>query len=490
MPRTTQTICCLETKGLRYTEQTMETPVQTDFTPPAISAAPISTLALGSLLLMLFLAAIETTILSTAMPKILLSLGSPELYPWAFAAFLIASTIATPFYGKFADAVGIRKCMFVAAALFLGGAALCGSAQTMPQLVAFRAIQGLGASGLMGLTMIAFGVLFTPEERGAKQSLVSLVWGISSLLGPLLGGLIVTYSSWRWIFWFNVPLGLLACAVFYAKFPHQARSERPFQMDWVGSLLLFSGLLLFMLNFSINHPIVWVGYPVSALLLAAFAWQQRSSNSPLIPLRHFQRPTFAISVLLGFGASVTMFTALTYVPLYLQEVRHFSPTQAGFVLTPMMIAWPLMSTAAGLLMNRLRFRKLVVVGATLMALGFLCWALPDPGHPLWLIGLYSGLLGGGMGAIASVTIVAAQVSVPTHEVGAASGSINLFRNIGSTLGVNALGALQVRVMQQSNLPTSLQLVFQILLVISVVCVLVAVAMPALSPAQAARQAHS
>lgn len=449
---------------------------------------PVSRWALGSLLTMLFLAAIDTTILSTAMPRVITELSGSELYHWVFAAFMVASTVATPFYGKFADLIGIRRCMLVAVILFLLGSALCGASRSMPQLIAARALQGLGASGLIGLTMIAFGVLFPPEERGARQSLVSVVWGLSSLVGPLLGGVLVTLMSWHWIFWLNLPLGLLTTGVFYFSFPsHSAptTAHRPF--DWLGSLLLLLGLTLGMFSLAAGQLRFWPLGLGALLLLWGFALRQRQAPDPLISPHFFALPVVQTALALALFTNITMFTALTYVPLFIQEVMLRSPTEAGLVLTPMMLAWPLASAGAGLRVNQLGFRRLVLVGAALMLTGLSCWAWLDMSQqPLLLTAVYSALLGCGMGMITSMLIIAVQVAVRPGEIGSISAILNLSRNIGSSGGVSALGALQVLLANSWGTAGSLQSVFMLLWVLGILCLLLAFRMPAHTPVELAQ----
>lgn len=448
---------------------------------------PVSRWALGSLLTMLFLAAIDTTILSTAMPRVIAELGGAELYHWVFAAFMVASTVATPFYGKFADLLGIRRCMLVAVVLFLLGSAFCGASRSMPQLIAARALQGVGASGLIGLTMIAFGVLFPPHERGARQSLVSLVWGFSSLVGPLLGGLLVTLLNWPWIFWLNLPLGLLTTFIFFVSFPHHAPHHTSTSFDWLGSLLLLLGLSLGMFTLAAGQLKLWPLGCGALLLLGIFAVRQYQVPDPLIAPHFFNIPVIQTALTLAFLTNIAMFTALTYVPLFIQEVIQRSPTEAGMVLTPMMLAWPLASAGAGLRVNQLGFRRLVLVGAGLLLIGLSGWAWLDMRQqPLLLIGFYSALLGCGMGMITSMLIIAVQVVVPPREIGSISATLNLSRNIGSSGGVSALGALQVFLANSWGLAASLKMVFMLLWVLALCCLLLAFQMPAQTPVELAQ----
>lgn len=446
---------------------------------------PVSKWAIASLLLVLFLAAIETTVLTTAMPKIIPSLGGKELYHWVFVAFMISSTVVTPFYGKLADRLGVRTCMLFAVGVFLVGSALCGSAQNMPQLIAFRALQGIGAAGLTGLTMIAFGVLFSPEERGSKQALTSTVWGVSCLVGPSIGALLVTYGSWRWIFWLNVPLGLLGTWLFYQNYPaHEDVSEKvPF--DFKGGALMFPILLILMLCLSSYQLWTLAGYLVVAALLYLFLKHEKKVADPLVPLHFFQLKDFNLATLISFGSNITMFTALTYIPYYLQQVRLYTPLDSGYVLTPMIFCWPLCSAISGRLVNRLGFRTLIVCGCGLMSIGALFWSF-TPDVPLGVYAAFSCFLGAGMGMMNAMTIILIQVVVKPREIGAASSTLNLFRNIGSALGVNTLGALQVTLLAYLGLGASFQVVFQVILGVTLAYFLLAFLLPKTNPAELAQ----
>lgn len=448
---------------------------------------PLPVSALVGLLLTLFLASVEATVLSTAMPTIVKTLGGRELYPWAFSAFMLASTVTTPFYGKWADRLGVKPCILVAVAFFLGGSLLCSLAHNMMQLIAARLVQGAGSGGIIILTMIAFGQIFAPEVRGRMQSLISLVWGVASLTGPLMGGWIVTYWSWQWIFWINLPMGIISTSLFWRAFPSQVPHSEKVQIDWWGSLGLFVGLLSLMLALTVEHSLGKLGYGVAlatALLLKQH-WQR--IEHPLIPLVLFRVSLFRVTSGLGFGASLTMFAALTYVPLYVQEYLHHTPIEAGTVLTPMMLAWPLASTFAGFWLNRWGFRRLTVLGAIAMVLGYLSWSLFLYQAPLWLLSLLGALMGTGMGMITATTIVAVQVAVAPHQVGIASSTLSLFRNIGSAVGVSALGSLQWYTAKFMPLSDSIRVIFVVAFVVGLLCLWLSWHVPPQSPLQLSQQ---
>lgn len=455
---------------------------------------PVSRWALFSLLMMLFLAAIDTTILSTAMPRIVVLLGQPELYHWAFTAFMLTSTLALPFFGRMADQIGIRPCMLVAGSVFLAGSALCMAVNQMPLLILGRAIQGLGAAGLQGLPMIAFGVLFPPEERGSKQSLISMVWGFSSLAGPISGAWLVSYLSWRWIFGLNVVIGLIALTMFWFSFPHQDTRQASQGTDYLGALLLMLGLsgLILLTNQALpvleTIPALRIGGFVAVIgLMIAFLFRQKASSAPLIPLHPFVQPTYSASCLLGFTTNFVGFAALTYIPFYLQQVMGRNPEQSGLVFTPMMLAWPIASAVAGFGLNRMGFRQLCLIGCGLLLASMAAWSAIAAGTGLPGLVFWCICLGLGMGAVTAPLLIAAQTVVARHEIGVASATLVLLRNIGATLGVSLMGAIQVQTEPAVGAQASLLGVFGCLTLFSLCSLGGSLAMPNQPPAHIQRE---
>lgn len=446
--------------------------------------SPVSRWALGSLLLMLFLAAIDTTILSTAMPEIIRLLGQPELYHWCFTAFMLTSTLALPFFGRWADQFGIRPCMLAAGALFVLGSLVCLIAESMPILILGRALQGLGASGLQSLPMIAFGVLFSPAERGSKQSLISMVWGFSSLAGPTTGGLLVSHLSWHWIFGLNVALGLVALTMFWVSFPRREMQSTGHALDWISSLLLTMGLGGFLLLAGQQLPALQgVSWLAVLGILGLFVWRQTRYQHPLIPMHPFLNPTYRVACLLGFTTNLVGFGALTYVPLYLQQVLKQTPEASGLVMTPMMLAWPIASSVGGIKLNQLGFRKLMLLGGGLLVISMAAWALlaaglPVPGIIPWCI-----CLGLGMGAVTPPLLIAVQTVVDRFEIGVASSTLVLLRNIGATLGISLMGTLVIQTQSFMGIQNALALMFVVLTGFALLCWLAGWLMPNCPPAE-------
>lgn len=453
----------------------------------------VSPLALFSLLAMLFLAAIDTTILTTAMPLIVKKLGHPELYHWVFTAFMLASTLALPFYGKFADDIGIKRCMIVAGALFMLGSALCAAATNMPFLIIARTLQGLGAGGIQGLTMIAFGALFPPEERGAKQSLISMVWGFSSLAGPVSGGYLVQQLSWRWIFGLTVLIGVVALGIFILRFPQTEAPPAQVRkaIDVPSMALLMTGLSSFILLSGVHEVSAQLlGYGGVGILLGFFIRRQRKIQAPLIPLDLFRLPLYRLSCLLGFTAFFVGFAALTYIPMYLQNVQGFTPDEAGFYMTPMMLAWPTASAAAGFLLNRLGLRWPVLTGTTLCLLGMVGWcgmALDVLAQTASALLGWSLVFGFGMGCMTSSLMVTAQTIVEHKQLGVASSTLILIRNIGTTLGISLMGNLQALTTPTLGLSHAMALVFGVLTYLTASNWVSATQMPNMPPAQLSQQ---
>lgn len=448
-----------------------------------MSQHSVSRPALISLLLMLFLAAIDTTILSTAMPRIVTLLGFPHLYHWAFTAFMLTSTLALPFYGKMADQIGIRRSIIFAGMIFVLGSLICLVTPHMYGLIFGRAVQGLGASGLQSVTLIAFGMLFPAEERGARQSLISIVWGFSSLAGPISGGFLVSYFSWRWIFGLNVLLGLIALTIFWISFPPQTK-KAPQKVDFVSAGLLMLGLSGFiLLSGEHNTTFSTVAYVLVAGLLAAFIFRQQHTALPLIPLHHFRIPTYQLACLLGFLTFFMGFSALTYIPFYLQNVLQISPGKAGLMMTPMMVTWPLASALTGLNLNRLGFQRTAIFGCSNIVIGMLAWLLMALGQPLPWPAIWCVFLGLGMGCLTPTLIVLVQTVVPHHEIGVSSSTLVLLRNIGSTLGISLMGSIQAQTQEIIGIQSSLALIFGFLLLFSLLNLLSSLGMPNLKPSE-------
>ncbi|MFC5830895.1 MDR family MFS transporter [Nonomuraea insulae] len=403
---------------------------------------------MGSLILTMFLAAIDQTVVATAMPTIVGELHGLESLSWLVTAFALASGIATPLFGKLSDMYGRRNLYLSAIVLFVIGSALCGLAQSMGQLIAFRAFQGIGAGGLMVLTMTIAADLATPRQRAKFQGLFGAVFGVASIAGPLIGGYLTQHISWRWIFYINLPLGAIALAVAFAvlKLP---RRTSPHRVDWLGAALI-AGLLTCLTLFASwggtvyawTSPVV-LGLGAGAVLLAVlFVLVERVAAEPVLPLRLFRDASFTIPVLGVVLLATTMLGGATFLPMFLQLAGGASAADSGLLLLPLMAGMIVASTLGGQVVTRLgSYKWLMVAGAVVSgAAGFL-FATMDLGTSGFLSGTYMALLGLGMGVIGQNLVLAVQTTTPDSDRGAATSAVTFARGVGGAVGVAVLGGV-------------------------------------------------
>jgi EmrB/QacA subfamily drug resistance transporter len=399
-------------------------------------------------MLSIFLAAMESTVVSTAMPRVVASLGGIEMYSWVFSGFLLTSTVTMPVWGRLSDLLG-RRCVFLGGlTLFLAGSALSGLAQSMAQLIAFRMLQGLGAGSLMTIGMTIIGELFRLERRAKMQGYISGVWGVASLCGPLIGGLLTDHASWRWVFYINLPFGAVAMALIAAGLRDQAPAEPRPVIDFAG-LGLFtagvSGLLLGVLE--AGRVARWTGADVVVPLaiavaaLATFVAVERRVAEPIIPLRLFGvRMVLAASVT-GFLAGMAMFGAISFVPLFLQSVSGMSATAAGVVLIPFVLGWVAMSIVSARLVLRIGYRTVVAAGMVCLTLAFLLLSRWSESLTQG-IAMRDALLGGvGMGLTMVPMLIAVQSAVARADLGAATSLLQFFRTLGGAIGLSVMGTV-------------------------------------------------
>ncbi|WNG58324.1 MFS transporter [Archangium gephyra] len=410
---------------------------------------PLTTVALA---LSLFMAALEMTVVSTAMPTVVGELGGLQSYAWVFTAYMLASTVTVPIYGKLADLYGRKPVLLFGIGLFLVGSVLSGLATSMNMLIAFRTLQGLGAGSMQPVALTIVGDLYTLEQRAKVQGVFSGVWGLAGLVGPLTGGLIVKYLTWHWVFFINVPVGLGAFALLVFFF-HEQVQHKPQKLDYAGAVLLSAGvvaLLFGVQGIGRNLPELLLG----AVLLAAFVWVERRVAEPVIPMTIFKNPAITISAVAGGLFSAAMFGATTYVPLYVQGVLGGSPTLAGGMITPMIVGWPVASLFAGRLLLKTGFRPLIVGGLGLSVIGTGAMALLlKPESSLLIPELAMALFGIGLGFTATSLLIAVQTSVGWELRGVATASHMFFRTIGGALGVGLMGGVVVsQLMKDPSVP--------------------------------------
>jgi EmrB/QacA subfamily drug resistance transporter len=402
----------------------------------------------SGLLLVMLLASLDSTIVATALPTIVGELGGVGRLAWVVTAYLLAQTVVTPLYGKLGDLYGRKRVLQSAVVIFLVGSALCGQARSLEALIAFRALQGLGGGGLMVSSMAAVGDVIPPRERGRYQGIFGAVFGLSSVAGPLIGGFFTTNLTWRWIFYINLPLGIVAMVVLAATLPANPERRRH-RIDYLGAATLagaLSGIILLTDLGGSTWP--WaspqiVGMAVaSALFLALFLWIETRAAEPVLPLRLFRNRIFSVSSAVGVVVGFAMFGSITFLPLFLQTVKGASPTGSGLQLLPVMGGMLVTSIASGQLISRWgRYRLFPILGTAVMSVGLFLLARMRTDTSLVTASLYMLIVGMGLGMVMQVLVLAVQNSVDYEDLGVATSGATLFRSIGGSLGTAVLGAI-------------------------------------------------
>jgi EmrB/QacA subfamily drug resistance transporter len=416
--------------------------------PPAAAEPPRIKLIFGALMLVLLLASLDQTIVSTALPTIVGDLGGVSKLSWVVTAYLLASTVSGPLYGKLGDLYGRKLVLQTAIVIFLAGSVLCGVAQNMTELIGFRALQGLGGGGLMVVTLAVVGDIIPPRERGRYQGYFGAVFGVSTVVGPLLGGFFVDNLSWRWIFFVNLPIGLIALGVIATAF-HARSDQVKHKIDYLGAATLAGGLASIVLYTSLGGTTYAWGDPLMVALLCAgivlvvaFIFAERRAAEPILPLVLFRNRIFAVTSAVGFTVGFALFGAVTYLPLYLQNVRGHSPTISGLLMTPLMAGVLITSIISGQLISRYgRYKPFPIAGTALMSVGMLLLAQLDVDTPALLSSAYMLVLGLGLGMVMQVLVLAAQNAVSYEYLGVATSGSTLFRSIGGAIGVSIFGAI-------------------------------------------------
>lgn len=404
--------------------------------------------SMATLLLGMLLAALDQTIVATALPTIVSDLGGLNHLSWVVTAYLLAATAATPLWGKLGDQYGRKRLYQGAIVLFLIGSALCGLARSMPELIAFRAVQGLGGGGLMVLSMAIVGDLVPPRERGRYQGLFGAVFGTSSVLGPLLGGLFVDHVGWRWVFYVNLPLGALALLVIAAVLHLPVHSTRH-SLDLPGIVLVVGLAVCLVLMASLGGTTwAWGSWQIgalavlAALFLVGFVRAERRATEPVLPLRLFALRTFTLCAAIGFIVGFAMFGALTYLPIFLQIVRGVSPTLSGVYLLPMVAGTLVASTLSGLLVTRTgRWKVFPVLGTGVTTIGLLLLHQLDQDSGSAETSGYLVVFGLGLGMVIQILVLAVQNAVGYADLGVATSGVSFFRSIGAAFGVAVLGTI-------------------------------------------------
>ena len=403
---------------------------------------------IGGLMLVMLLAALDQTIVSTALPTIVGELGGLNHLSWVVTAYLLAVTVGTPLYGKLGDMYGRRRVIQGALVIFLIGSVLCGQANGMTELIIFRAIQGIGGGGLMVSAQAGIGDVVSPRERGKFMGLFGAVFGIASIGGPLIGGFLTTNLSWRWIFYVNVPLGLIALAVLSLTFP-SVRSEAKRTIDYLGTGLLAVGLSSIVLLTTLggttydwlSAEIVGLGV-IGVAAILAFARVEQRAAEPILPPHLFRNRVFVVTSALGFVVGFALFGSLTYLPLFQQVVRGLSPTESGLQMLPLMGGLLIASIGSGQIISRRgKYRIFPIFGTAIACFGLFLLSNIDSSISPGTMALYMAILGFGLGLVMQVLVLAVQNAVSYGELGVATSGATLFRSIGGSMGTAILGAI-------------------------------------------------
>ena len=394
----------------------------------------------------MFIAALEATVVGTAMPTVIASLGGLNHYSWVFSAYLVTSTVTVPVWGKLSDLYGRRLLYQIGIGIFLLGTLLSGFSTSMTELIIFRAIQGLGAGALVPLGMTIIGDIFTVVERAKMQAYFSGVWGLSSIIGPVVGGFVTDQLSWRWVFWINLPIGVIAAVIIGTALKEPKLTRKP-KIDFAGAGLLMIAISLLMLamveggDTSLLSPQTLMLLAVSAVLLGLFGWVEKRASDPIIPFELFRNRTIAIAVAAGFLAGIAMFGAISFIPLFAQGALGFTATEAGSLLTPLMLTWVTMSVVGGRLMIKIGYRGITIFGFCVLTVGFIMLAMFERTTPVIWLYVDLMLIGAGLGLTMLTLLIAVQTAAERSKLGVAT-SLNQFsRSIGGALGVAIMGAV-------------------------------------------------
>ncbi|WP_248278377.1 MDR family MFS transporter [Bacillus sp. DNRA2] len=403
-----------------------------------------------AMLVAILLVAIDVTVVSTAMPQIVSDLSGLKLISWVFAIYTLTTSVTTPIYGKLADLFGRKKVFIFGVILFVLGSMLSGAAQTMTQLIWFRAFQGIGAGAVMPLTFTIIGDLYPGEQRAKMQGVFSSVWGIAGLLGPLVGGFFVDQISWRWIFYINLPVGIVSLLLITIFFHETVELTKGRKIDYLGAITFTIGistLLYALLNAGPGQTYAWNSLPiytllaVSVLFLVLFGYVETKVEEPMLPPSLFRIPVILVSNLMGFLASAVLIGVNVYLPMWIQTILGHSATSSGFTLMPMSIAWPLGATIAGRYMYKIGSKFTAIIGAVLITLGGTWLLAVELGSPYWYFVGIMIVVGLGMGYAMTPTTVLVQSAVGWQMRGAATASNSFTRSIGQTIGVAVFGTI-------------------------------------------------
>jgi EmrB/QacA subfamily drug resistance transporter len=437
------------------------------------------------------LVAIDGTIIATAVPTVVREIGGASAFPWLFSVYVLVQAVTVPVYSKLADTVGRKPVMIIGIGLFLLGSVLCGAAWSMPSLIAFRVIQGLGAGAVLPMSITIAGDIYTVQERAKAQGYLASVWGVASVVGPTLGGVFSQFVSWRWIFYVNVPICIIA-AILIIRALHETIEKKRHRVDYLGAGLITAGMSLLILAvleggvaWAWDAPISIAAFAVGGLLVLAFLFVEARAAEPILPLWVFSRRLLASTSLVSLGVGGIVIGLSAYVPTYLEGSLGVEPIVAGLALAALTLGWPLAASQAGKLYLRIGFRNTALIGLVLAIAGSLSLALFAHAPSIAIVAVSCFVIGLGMGLVAVPTLIAAQSSVGWNERAVVTGA-NLFsRSIGSAIGVAIFGAIANAIIVSSGearnavpvVISSSTAVFAAVAIVVIATVIAALAMP-------------
>lgn len=415
-----------------------------------------------AIMLALFLGALDQTVVGVALPTIVGQLGGADLYTWTVTAYLLTSTVTIPVYGKLSDLYGRKPMLLIGITIFLTGSALSGLSQNMTELILFRGLQGLGAGSLFPIALAVIGDLFTPAERGKYQGLFGAVFGISAIIGPWLGGFLTEHISWHWIFYINIPIGLVSMVVIGRILPTHRREGATRDVDYLGVAAFTAAIVPLMIGLTNAQTNDWLSLPVgglvavAAVLGAAFVWIEYHAKEPIVPLALLRIRSYSLSLVATFMASFGFFGSIIFMPLWLQRVEGFTPTESGWAIFPLLFGLIVGSTGSGLIVSRTGRYKWLISGALLiMSVGVLLMTGLHADTPYFpTLSIWMFLTGLGIGPTFAVFTIVVQNAVPFDKLGVGTSNLTFFRQVGGSVGLALIGTIFGTTLKQ-QLPAQL-----------------------------------
>ncbi|AIG25047.1 DHA2 family efflux MFS transporter permease subunit [Brevibacillus laterosporus] len=439
---------------------------------------------LTALMVTTFLTAIDTTVVTTAMPAIANDLGQTTLISWVFSIYLLTTAVTTPIYGKLADLFGRKKIFLFGTTVFLTGSFLCGLSGSMTQLMLYRGIQGLGAGAVQPITMTIIGDLFTQEERAKLMGLFSAVWGVAAIVGPVIGGFFVDYVAWEWIFYINIPIGLVSIFMI-SKYFKEELTPKTVHIDYWGALFFTGSLVSFLYTLLAEGEGQGITFNattislliVSLVLFCIFLAIERRTPEPMLPLPLFKRRLIATSQAISVLHGALLIGVSVYMPNWLINIVGLSATLAGIVVLPLSLGWPLAASVGGRYYSRLGYKWLVAIGGVFFLIGQLLLSFLTPATSVFYIGFLMFILGLGFGLTMTAITIAVQSSVVWRQRGVATSSVQFMRTMGQTVGITMFGAVFNMYLLQGHMETGLIKVFHALFVTAIIGMFVTILLP-------------